>query len=142
MRFELTLREWTREVGQGWAGYFPIRQAGEYYRVVKISVPDVLLYLAGNSLDIEGEQAWEEPSFQRAVHRHAVSVIVDALQAGTIEAAVGDELFMLELTASDEMVAALIELLRDEKTCSYQERDSGNLFCTAASANDETALPM
>lgn len=139
MRYEVTLRAWEREAGHGWSGLFPVEQGGEYYRVVRVVVPDILLYPVYTSLGLNDEIAWEDPALARAVNRYAVRAVEDALTAGLVEPVEGTDMYAIELQSDDETIAAVTTLARGDKVCSYQDSDGRDLYCTAASLSDETA---
>jgi hypothetical protein len=101
------------------------------------------MFLVGQSVGAgDPHSPLDSPEFQRGIYRLAARLIEDALQAGAIDPAQNSELYIIKLTEDDETVGLLTELARGDKVCSYQQVDSGNLFCTAAVAADETALPI
>lgn len=138
MRYEVRFREWDHR-----DAFFDIRFRGEYFRVVKVVFSRSLMYLVGRSVGAgDPHSPLDIPEFQRGIYRLATRLIENALKAGAIETARNSELYIIELTEDDETVGLLTELARGDKVCSYQQVDSGNLFCTAATAADETALPI
>jgi len=138
MRYDVRFREWAQR-----DAFFDIRLRGGYYRVVKVVVPHTLMFLVGQTVGASDPHApLDSPEFQRGIYRLAVRLIEDALKARAIEPAQGTDLYIIELAEGDETVGLLTDLSRGDKECSYQEHDSGNLFCTAASPADNTALPI
>jgi len=138
MRYEVRFREWAQR-----DAFFDIELRGKYYRAVKVVVPHTLMFFVGQAVGASDPHApFDSPEFQRGIYRLAVRLIEDALNAGAIEPVQGTELYIIELAEGDETVGLLTDLSRGDKECSYQERDSGNLFCTAASSTDDTALPI
>jgi hypothetical protein len=141
MQYTIRLREWDEHPGVR-SAYFDVKQGGECYRNVQVSFSHMVVVLVASSLGLDERTFWEDRVAQRGVLRLAVRWIEDRLRAGLIEPATNSELYAIEVPEDVETTGLLTDLARGEKVCSYQETEGRDLFCTAASANDETAIPI
>jgi len=137
MRYEVKLREWERHPGRGYSGYFAIEQAGTHYRVLRVILRDMVLELVYTNFP-RADGGAMSPALVRTMNRYAVRTIEAALRAGAIEPDAGGEMHVLEAPGDDETVGVLMGLAGD-KECAYQESEGRDLYCIAASEEDQTA---
>ena len=125
-----------------WWTWLDVSQAGERLRSVRVRVDQTVRFLAGQNLKLE--DAWkshEDERFTRGALRLAVRRIEDALKADAFDPKPGENFYGIDFYGDDEDAVALLRnLMLGDKECSYQMLDAGNLFCSAAAPNDETAL--
>ena len=143
-RYEIRHRNDAGTQDGAWWTWFNVSQAGEHLRSVRVLVDRTMRFFAGKHLKLEDPwTSHEADDFQRGVFRLVTRRIEDALKAGAFEPAESQDFYAIDLNGDDQDTVSLLrELMLGDKKCSYQEHDSGNLFCTAASPGDETALPI
>lgn len=127
-----------------WWTWFDVYQAAEHLRAVRVLVDRTMRFFSGQHLKLgDPWSSHESDAFQRGIHRLVIRRIEDALKAGAFEPAEGHDFYAIDLNGDEEDVVGLLrDLMLGDKDCSYQVLDTGNLFCSAAAPNDETALPI
>lgn len=143
-RYEIRHREDAGIQDGHWWTWFDVWEAGEHLRAVRVLVDREMRFFAGRHLKLDDPWASHEAdAFKRGIFRLATRNIEDALKADALEPNEGQDFYAIDLTGhEDETVALLRDMMLGDKECSYQVLDTGNLFCSAAAPNDETALPI
>jgi hypothetical protein len=137
MRYEVSLAEWPATEPGSKAAVFEVLVAGQQYRRVVVVFPYAVEVLG---LRVLGADKFSSSSLQRGLLRYAVRRVEDALSAGAIQADESGKAHVMETPADDESIRLIADLGRGDKTCSYQETEGPDLFCTAAGPKDETAV--
>jgi hypothetical protein len=125
-----------------WYTLFGVSQAQEPLLDVRVLVDREMRFFAGQHLGLD--DPWtchEDERFTRGVLRLTTRRVEDALKAEAFALQEGEDVFAIDLNGGEEDTVALVrEMMLGDKECSYQVLDTGNLFCSAAAPNDETAL--
>jgi hypothetical protein len=143
--YGITFRETTGTQHGEWFTWFDVSQAGEHLCAVRVRVGREAIFAAGQHLKLD--DPWSSPDsegFARGIARLVTRRVEGGLTAGTFGPTEGHDFYTIDIMAFDDEDVNLLlrNLMTGDKDCTYQEREGGDLYCSAASPNDETALPL